>query len=183
MSDFVARYLNLEAQAVEAERKAGFLKYGTTLKWLMTEKGLENPAEYLDYVHPKNLDQFLEKNEALPKLLESIPLKKAILTNSPRFHAQRVLDFFGISGFFTYISDLGNNNLLGKPHREAYTRILTHLGWPAKETLFIDDVPSYLEGFAALGGSCLHVDAFNPTVKGSFTKVSSILDLPKVLIS
>lgn len=174
-------WLNLDAETCLAQRKEGFSRYGSTLRWLMMEKGLEDPRVFLEYVHPADLESWLQPLPQLAPMLEAIPLPKAILTNSPLFHARRVLDFFGISGLFGYVKDITGNNFLGKPAESAYLSTLQELGWNAEHTLFIDDMVPYLDSFRALGGQCCLVGG-SPRTPASYPRIPDIMGLPGVLL-
>ncbi|GAB1456598.1 hypothetical protein MASR2M48_19060 [Spirochaetota bacterium] len=53
MNEYTAKLLGTgveEAAAIRHERMSGF---GTTLEWLMAERGFDDPDAYFDYVHPE----------------------------------------------------------------------------------------------------------------------------------
>jgi putative hydrolase of the HAD superfamily len=144
-------------------------------------KSLANPLPYLEYVHPREISEYLSHEEDLRSLLQSIPLPKSIFTNSPHFHADRILHFFGIKDCFEQVFDLLFNKLEGKPQASSYQRVLDTLGIPAKQVLFIDDVPSYLEGFLNIGGNCLLVDENKRYNDPRFLQIQNIHELPNLL--
>lgn len=181
MTSYVARYLGLDTTQAKQARHQGFLQHGTTLRWLMHEQHLPDPAEFLEYVHPDNLADWLPPQPELPALLQSLHLPKAILTNAPRSHALRVLEYFGIAGYFSAIVDISMNDYQGKPFGTAYQTAMAHLGWAADTTLFADDIPGYLEGFARLGGQCLLVDEQGRHQDTPYRRIPSIYRMPAVL--
>ncbi|MCL2879276.1 MAG: HAD-IA family hydrolase, partial [Treponema sp.] len=85
----------------------------------------------------------------------------AILTNSPREHADRILGRLGFEGLFTHIFDIRMCNFIGKPQPVFFNKALDTLGVQAETVLFIDDGPRYVEGFIKLGGNGVLYDENN----------------------
>ncbi len=187
MTAFVARHQDISLEAAQKRRDAGFHQHGTTLRWLQIEAGLDDANLFLDYVHPVNLGEYLKPQPALRDLLESLEVPKVILTNAPRAHAERVLDFFGVESCFEQIFDLQWNGYVGKPHRSAYEKCLSRLGIAANQAVFIDDVPDYLATYHAMGGNCVLVDELGrhsgtmPGNRHAWAVVQSIFELPTLI--
>ncbi len=178
---YVQRILQVDYDEASTMRRQGFLQYGTTLKWLEKERDFTDIEDYLEAVHPEDVNNYLPEGGELGTMLDSIPLPKYVLTNSSIQHARRVLDHFGIRQKFLSIFDITYNNMMGKPHESSYTSALRESGHPADRVLFIDDVPSYLEGFAGLGGQCLLVDENLQHEASSFDSITTIYELPRFL--
>jgi putative hydrolase of the HAD superfamily len=147
----------------------------------MTEKGLTRVEEYLSAVHPPGEADTLVPNDELRAFLAGIPVPKAILTNSPREHADAVLKKLELGDLFTHIFDIRQCRFLGKPRREFYQNALEVLGVSANDVLFIDDTPGYVEGFIAVGGRALlldeddiHADCPLPRIR-NFTEITHYL--------
>jgi putative hydrolase of the HAD superfamily len=181
---FVARYLELSEENARALRSERSSRYGTTLEWLMAEKGLEDIEAYYAAVHPEGEEARLEPDPELRAFLERLPVPAAILTNAPMEHAERVLRKLDLEGLFTHIFDIRWNGLKGKPAESAFRRVLQALDMKSEEVLFVDDLPSYVEGFARLGGRGvllderdLHVGSIYPRVRTLF-EITKFLDLP-----
>ena len=81
-----------------------------------------------------------------------------MLTNSPRFHAERIIKKLELEGVFRHLFDIISNGLRGKPHESAFRTALDTLGLEAEETLFVDDFPHYVSGYILLGGKGLLLD-------------------------
>jgi putative hydrolase of the HAD superfamily len=160
VNQYIADYLKLppeEARALRRERiTAG--RYGTTLEWLMAEEGFSAAEAYLAYIHPDNEADPLPPDPALPALLDAIPIPKAILTNSSREHAVRILKRLEIEERFTTIFDIRFNGLKGKPREDAFRRPLEALGLPPERCAFVDDVVFNVETYRAIGGSGILFD-------------------------
>lgn len=158
---FIARYLNLAPEAALLERRRGMGEYGTSLEWLMAEKGFTDIEAYYAAVHPQGEEASLEPDPALGAFLKGLPLPRAILTNAPMEHALRILDKLQIRDCFTHIFDMRWNSFVGKPSPLAFTRALDALGTSPQETLFVDDFPLYVDGYRALGGPGVLLDELN----------------------
>jgi len=158
MTAFVAQFLQVgEVEAARIRRRLRVV-HGTTLTGLMREHGLEVAEQYLAYTHDVPVERFLSEDLRLRQALSSIPLSKAVLTNSPLEHAERVLNLLGIRALFERIFDLRFNGYTGKPDPAVYTRALGELGRDAAEVLLVDNHLDYLAPFRAMGGSVLLID-------------------------
>jgi putative hydrolase of the HAD superfamily len=157
IQEFSAAFLGISPEAAWCQRMNRQC-YGTNLEWLMNEKGFTDADAYFAAAHPPDEADSLGPDPELGAFLAGLPLPKAILTNSPREHADLILGKLGIAGLFTHVFDVRQSGFKGKPHPDVYRRALGILGVEAAETLFIDDHPSYVEGFIALGGRGLLLD-------------------------
>ncbi|MDR0583392.1 MAG: HAD-IA family hydrolase [Treponema sp.] len=156
--EFSSGFLGISPDEAWRQRMALAGKYGTNLEWLMGEKGFTGVESYFAAVHPPNEADSLPADPELRAFLAGLPVPKAILTNSPGEHAELILSRLGIRDLFTHIFDIRQSGYKGKPRPEVFNRALNILGVKARSVLFIDDNPSYVEGFIALGGSGLLLD-------------------------
>ncbi|MDR1106490.1 MAG: HAD-IA family hydrolase [Treponema sp.] len=147
---FVSEWLGVSPEEAAAMRGAVMKKYGTTAEWLAAEKGLKDTGAYYRSVHPENEADSLFPDPGLRPFLESLPCPLAILTNSPLLHARRILGKLGIQDLFSRIFDIEASGFRGKPRPESYRRALDSLGAEPGTVLFVDDAPSYVEGYLAL---------------------------------
>ena len=86
---YVAEFLKVSKDEAFRVQKDYYKRYGTTMRGLMTEHGLD-PDDYLEYVHQIDHSP-LEPNPALGAALEKLPGRKLILTNGTRKHADAVM--------------------------------------------------------------------------------------------
>jgi len=156
--EFASDLLGITKEDVRLIRKANIRQYGTCLEWLMAEKGFTDVEPYLAYVHPEGEADSLTRDDKLRALLEAIPIPKAILTNSPKEHADLILDKLGVADLFTYIFEIRQVGFKGKPQKEVFDNALNKMGVSADEVLFIDDNPHNVEKFISFGGNGLLFD-------------------------
>lgn len=161
MTGFVARFLEVEEPTAEQMRREARGRHGTTLAWLLAEAGLEDADPYLEAVHPIDLSRWITDEHAAEarETLDAIDLPASVLTNSPREHAERVLDRLGLCDRFERVFDLRSNGFVGKPDPSVYHRVLDELEIRANTTLFVDDMLQYLLPFRDLGGNVVQVTA------------------------
>ncbi|MDR1430219.1 MAG: HAD-IA family hydrolase [Spirochaetaceae bacterium] len=181
MREYAAAYLGTSPEEAWRLRLERTRAYGTTLEWLMAEKGFTDVEGYLAAVHPEDEAENLPPDPELGAFLESIPLPKAILTNSPREHADRILARLALGDIFTHIFDIRETAFKGKPGREVFERALSVLGVKAGETLFIDDTPRYVTGFTALGGRGLLMDEDNVCADYPGQRIRTLRELANYL--
>ena len=82
MTQFIMAKLDLNHEDAAKLRHSYYLKYGTTLRGLMVEHGLE-PHPYLTYVH--EIDYAAVKHEAqLAQALSNLPGRKLVFTAGTR---------------------------------------------------------------------------------------------------
>lgn len=175
---FVADYLGLTADEVTTIRRTEARCYGTTLEWLMREKGFTDSETYFRVIHPEGEEAGLKPDFELKNLLEALPQKKAILTNAPREHAERVLKALGISHCFCAINDIRSSGLRGKPHAEAYMNALAKNGFSLDSTIYVDDLPKYVKGYIDLGGKGILKDESGRFQNLAMPRIRSLHELP-----
>jgi len=181
MVRYVAEYLGMGLEEARAYREQRARRYGTTLEWLTVEEGHTDNETFFAVAHPEGEEYCINPDPELGKVLDSIALRKAILTNSPSEHAERVLRKLGIADRFEAVYDIRFNGLQGKPHPEAYRRVCEALGVAVEETLFVDDMPKYVRGFMELGGYGALIDEKDNFPGENMIRIPSLHHLPEVL--
>lgn len=158
MSAYVAELLGVNMEEATQLRRQHSSRYGSTLRWLRATREEIDIESFLQRIHPTNVANYLTFSEEPRQILSSIEIKKGVLTNAPREHAERVLEFYGITDLFDFVLDLRADNFQGKPDRAAYERAVKAAGRPIEEVLYLDDVLHYLEPFKEMGGKVALVD-------------------------
>ena len=179
--DFTLSWLGLSREEGERLWRDGYNRYGTTIEWLIYEKGFTASDEYQAYIHPENEADALPPDPGLRRFLESLPCPCSILTNAPGFHADRIIKKLELEGVFSGVFDIVGNGLRGKPHASAYYRALDALGLKPEEVLFVDDVRSYVEGYLALGGRGILLDEMGVHTDYPHERIGSLEELLRFL--
>ena len=147
--NFITEFLEVSHDEAFRIQKDYYKRYGTTMRGLMTEHGL-NPDDYLEYVHQIDHSP-LEPNPALGAALEQLPGRKLILTNGTRKHADAVMKRLEIDRHFEDVFDIAAADLDPKPLPQVYKRFLArHAVDPGKAAMF-EDLARNLEVPHALG--------------------------------
>jgi putative hydrolase of the HAD superfamily len=147
--DYIVDFLKITHDEAFRLQKDYYRRYGTTLRGLMEEHGLE-PDEFLELVH--RIDHSpLTPNPALGAAIAKLQGRKFILTNGTRAHADAVMARLEISQHFDDVFDIKAAALEPKPRPQVYERFLArHDVDPAKAALF-EDLARNLEVPHALG--------------------------------
>ena len=183
INDFIVEVMGLPRPEVEEIRKevAQNHKYGTTLEWLMAEKGFSDIEAYYGAINAGNDYDSLPPDPELDDFLATIPLPKAVLTNSCIEHAERVLAKLGIRGRFSHVFDIRFNNYKGKPRKEVYLRALEAMGAKPESCLFVDDYTKFVDGYLALGGKALLMDEFDQRPNYPHPRIKNIQEIEKYI--
>ena len=102
--DYVARFLRITKDEAFHLQKDYYRRYGTTMRGLMTEHGLQ-PDDYLEFVHQIDHSP-LVPNPALGAAIEKLPGRKLIMTNGTRKHAEAVMARLEIRRHFEDVFDI-----------------------------------------------------------------------------
>jgi putative hydrolase of the HAD superfamily len=135
---FMMRLFGLDAISLRALQKHYYLRYGTTLRGLMEEHGVD-AAHYLDYVHDIDRSS-LEHNHSLARAIAALPGRKLILTNGSRHHAIATAKRLGIDHLFEDIFDIIAADFIAKPDAGAYERFFNRLKIDPKRSAIFEDI-------------------------------------------
>lgn len=158
ISEYVQSLLGLDLAEAIALRRRYFIEYGTTLRGLQQNHGVD-AEHYLDYVHDLAIESFLASDAELDHLLSQVAATKAIFTNAPGVYAQRVLAALGIERHFVQIFHIRTFGMLPKPEPAVYQLVLDALNASGPTTVFIEDTPQNLIPARALGMTTILVGA------------------------
>ena len=146
---YIADFLKLSPDDAFRKQKDFYRRYGTTMRGMMIEHGME-PDAFLDYVH--RIDHSpIAPNPALGAALEKLPGRKLILTNGTQAHAKAVTARLAVERHFEDVFDIIAGALEPKPLPQTYDRFLArHRVDPGKAAMF-EDLARNLEVPHALG--------------------------------
>jgi len=147
--DYIVGFLHISHDEAFRLQKDYYRRYGTTLRGLMEEHGLE-PDEFLDIVHQIDRSPLMP-NPALAAAIAKLPGRKLILTNGTRHHAQEVMRRLGIDAHFEDIFDIKAAELEPKPRPKVYERFLERHNVDPGRAVIFEDLARNLEVPHALG--------------------------------
>jgi putative hydrolase of the HAD superfamily len=182
MTDYVSRLLNISKEKAYALRKELGKNYGTTLNGLIKTENFSEEEDFLKKVHPENLSLYIEDDPDIRCSLSSISIPMSIYTNSPKEHAERVVERLKLNGLFENIFDIRFSNYDGKPAESSFRMVLDKIAEEPGEVLLVDDLKNYLLPFKKIGGNILQVNMNkNRGSDRSLPSIRSIKELPKYL--
>lgn len=197
MLECIAEFFHCDIEQAAALKKENITHHSTTLEWLRSE-GFTDIEGFMAHVHPDGEADELQPQPGLRNFLLSLPHPKSILTNGPKEHADRVMEKLEIADLFEHVTDIRDANFIGKPYAQSYKAALAKAGTTIEETLFLDDMQKYTDGWVALGGTAILIGDQNgrplspdakalvgtdPELmkKGRTIRLPSIYELPSIL--
>lgn len=147
--DYIVDFLHVSHDEAFRLQKDYYRRYGTTMRGLMEEHGLE-PDGFLEMVHQIDHSP-LTPNPALGAAIAALPGRKLILTNGTSAHADAVLSRLEIAEHFEDVFDIRAAALQPKPQPQVYQRFLERHDVDPKRAAIFEDLARNLEVPYALG--------------------------------
>jgi putative hydrolase of the HAD superfamily len=137
IGEFVGAFLGVSTAEARRIQKDYYLRYGTTMRGMMTEHGV-HADDYLAYVHQIDHSP-LQPNPAMGAAIAKLRGRKLILTNGSTDHAGKVLERLGLAAQFEAVFDIIAAELEPKPAPRTYQKFLRdHAVNPATSAMFED---------------------------------------------
>jgi len=150
MNRFMAERLGIPEADVSGLRDGLCAVYGTTLNGLRRSYEVD-PDDFLAFVHDIPLDSLIGRDAALDRMLDALPLRKAVFTNADAAHARRVLTRLGVLARFEAVIDIHLVEFCNKPDPRAYRKALAFLGARPEECVLLEDYPANIRPARAMG--------------------------------
>ncbi len=138
MRSFIMEAVGLGEDEARVLQKDLFDRHGATARGLMIEHGVA-PDDFLDYVHDVDHGS-IAPDPRLSEAIAALPGRRFVLTNSPRRHAERVLEQIGADAHFEEIFDFVRSGRQSKPHPDVYDRIVAETGVAPGTTAIFEDM-------------------------------------------
>ena len=135
---FMMRMFGLDALSLRALQKHYYLRYGTTLRGLMTAYGVP-ASDFLEFVHDVDRTS-LTPNHSLATAIEKLEGRKLILTNGSRDHAIKTARQLGLDHLFEEIFDIVAADFIAKPDAGAYERFFDRLKVDPQRAALFEDI-------------------------------------------
>jgi putative hydrolase of the HAD superfamily len=181
MAFYMLERLGLPPEQVHDLRKTYFQTYGTTLRGLQLHHDVD-VDEYLAYVHDLPLEDYIQPDPELQRLLAELPQQRFIFTNADADHAMRVMNILGVTDYFDGIIDIRAIEFACKPEISAYQHALMVAGYPPpQQCVMLDDSLTNLLPARKLGFTTVLVHKDNCKGQEVDFSISNIKDLPLVL--
>ncbi|TVU45515.1 hypothetical protein EJB05_05004 [Eragrostis curvula] len=171
IDEFLVAKLGITAEDAAAMRVELFRSHGSTLAGLIALGHDVHPDEYHSYVHGRLPYDRIAADPQLALVLQSIPQRKVLFTNSDRAHMKRALERLGVDeDIFDDVVcfETMNPHLFGeervngdvaserpvvilKPAEDAIMAGLLAAGTDPRRTIFLDDSERNIAAGKALG--------------------------------
>ena len=149
MNAYVSRLTGLPRDDARKLQKQMYVKYGTTLLGLMTERNID-PKHFMDDVHDIDYSS-VPRSPGLVRALQALPGRKIVYTNGSRDHAVRVLDRLGATHLFPEIFDIYDAGFVPKPRDASFDKFLADHKVDAGTAAMFEDLPQNLAPAHARG--------------------------------
>jgi putative hydrolase of the HAD superfamily len=156
MGAFIAARFACDAAEARTIQKGLFRKYGTTMRGLMTEHGVD-PDAFLAFVHDIDYGP-VPAMPALDLALAALDGRKIVFTNASIGHAERVLARLGVGRHFEATFDIVAAGYAPKPDPATYRRLVEVLDFDPRRAVLIDDIPQNLKPARELGMTTVLVE-------------------------
>jgi putative hydrolase of the HAD superfamily len=181
IGQYMIERMGMDPAIVPRLRKEYVVEYGTTSRGLQLLHGLD-VDEYMAYVHDLPLQEYIERDPALDRMLATLPQEKVIFTNASAGHARAVLEALGVGHHFVRIYDAFFAGNEGKPAMRSYKRMLTELSVPGRACLMADDMLRNLHPAKSLGMVTVLVDPRpGSDTDGADHVVESVVEVGRVV--
>ena len=150
MDLYMSERLGLPTDKVREIRDMLLRSYGTTLNGLRRYYEID-PDDFLSFAHDIQLEHFIDRNEALDKMLTALPLRKIVFTNADARHARRVLSRLGIIQHFEAIIDIHFIEFCNKPQTRAYMAVLEYADARPAECVLLEDYMANIRAAKTMG--------------------------------
>ena len=159
MGAFITDLLGCDAAAARRVQKGLFHRYGTTMRGLMTEHGLD-PETFLAFVHDIDVSR-VPPSPGLEGALARLGGRKLVFTNGSTSHAERVIARLGVARHIDAIFDIADAGYLPKPHPKTYAALLARHEIDPRSAAMVEDIARNLAPAAALGMTTVWVQSDN----------------------
>lgn len=149
MGEFISATLSVDGGEARRIQKTYFREYGTTLRGLMTNHGID-PDAFLEYVHQIDMSR-LSPSPALAAALAQLQGLKIVFTNGSADHAEKVMARLGVTQYFDGVFDIIAADYRSKPDPEAYEALVCRHGLAPASSAIFEDLPRNLAPAAAMG--------------------------------
>jgi putative hydrolase of the HAD superfamily len=183
MSEFIINEFKVNEKEANRMRRDYYLRYGTSLRGLMVEHGLE-PTRFLDHVHDIDYTA-VTANSLLQQSLANLEGRKLVFTNGTTKHANRVLENLGVTEHFEAVYDIVDSDYIPKPMRAPYEKFVQRYAIIPETSAFFEDIPQNLNVPREMGmttvliseqdqaDTAAHIDHVTKDVAGFLATIAS----------
>lgn len=140
MTAYIAEHVGVSLAQADALRLHYWHTHGATLRGLRLFHPHINPQHFLSVTHDiPALHRILSAERGLKAVLQRLPGRKILFTNSPLCYAQAVLSALHIAPLFEGVAAIDTLNYQPKPFVSAYQQVLKQFSLNAQDCIMVED--------------------------------------------
>ncbi len=145
MNIYMRDRMGFDPAEIAQVREKYYLQYGTTLRGLQANHKID-VQDFLAFVHDLPLEDYIQPNPALCKVIAALGTHNLIFTNADAAHARRVLKALELDDCFENIVDVNAVAPYCKPMPESFQIAMGMAGEsnPGR-CVMIDDLPRTIQ--------------------------------------
>lgn len=160
IGQYIVDFLKITPEAAHALRKDYLVRYGTTMRGLVAEHGV-NSNHYMDYVHHIDMTAVPPSPE-LDAVLGKLEGPKYVFTNATVAHSDRVLERLGVTHHFDGIFDIAAADFNPKPLDAFYDVCTARFGIDPRSAVLFEDTARNLKPAHERGMTTVHLKTAFP---------------------
>lgn len=179
MTDYVMRHLDLPEGEANDLRHDYWTRYGATLLGLMRRHGTD-PKHFLAETHQfPDLQQIIDYDLRVRRMLKALPGRKVLLTNAPRHYAHAVLRSMRVTGHLHAVETIESMRFVPKPARSSLSRVLKRQKAAGRRVVMVEDNLDNLRTAKRLGLTTVWVSRESGRPAFVDVKLKTVLHLSK----
>ena len=179
MTDYVMRHLDLPEGEANDLRHDYWTRYGATLLGLMRRHGTD-PKHFLAETHQfPDLQQIIDYDLRVRRMLKALPGRKVLLTNAPRHYAHAVLRSMRVTGHLHAVETIESMRFVPKPARSSLLRVLKRQQAAGRRVVMVEDNLDNLRTAKRLGLTTVWVSRESGRPAFVDVKLKTVLHLSK----
>jgi putative hydrolase of the HAD superfamily len=178
MTEYVAKHLGLDGESADRLRREYWRRYGATLLGLLVHHDV-NPHHFLRETHDfPALERMVVARRELRAVLERLPGRKFVFSNSPARYLEAVLRILGIEELFCGLFAIEHTGFRPKPDARGFRRLLRAYRLDPRRCVMVEDSLDNLRTAKRLRMRTVWVDASARTPGWVDINVRHVIELP-----
>jgi len=151
MTAYLETHLGLACDDANRLRTHYWRRYGATLLGLMRHHGID-PGHFLRETHRfSELERMVLRNPLLRSVLQRLPGRKLVFSNSPVHYSRAVLALLRVADLFDDVFCIEHTEYQPKPDRRGFLRLLRKHSLQPRRCIMVEDNLANLKTAKRLG--------------------------------
>jgi len=181
MTAYLEQRLGLDRDGANRLRVHYWRRYGATLLGLMRHHGVD-PRHFLLETHRfTSLDRMVLRHPLLRSVLQRLPGRKLVFSNSPVHYSRAVLELLRVADLFEDVFSIEATGYRPKPDRVGFQRLLRKHRLAPRRCVMVEDNLDNLKAAKRLGMKTVWVDRSSKAPSYVDVNIRDIAHLPRAL--